>query len=127
VTQRPWLTTLAPILISFTRKDVSQQFAIAIRRRTRAQKVPKVVGKRVKLQPNSACVERATRKPRPFDRTLAFFDPLLRGAALVVKRDHVLSHDRQVRDDEAKPGKSSPGCHLTLAMTRLGRDQLFAP
>jgi len=53
-----------------------------LRRRKRAQKVPEVVRERMKLQTNGVCVERATRKPRPFDRTLAFFDPLLRGATL---------------------------------------------
>lgn len=76
-----------------------------LRRRKRAQKVPEVVRERMKLQTNGVCVECATRKPRPFDRTLAFLDLLLRGTTFVVKGDHVLAHDRQVRDDKGNPGQ----------------------
>src|SRR5262249_41308428 len=34
------------------------------------------------------------RQPRPFDRVLAFLDPLLARAALVVERDHALGRAR---------------------------------
>ena len=42
-----------------------------------------------------------TSQPCPLDRTLAFLDPLLRRAALVVKGDDALSWPRQVGHDEA--------------------------
>jgi len=42
----------------------------------------------MKLEPHGVGRERPARQPRPFDRALAFLDPLLARAALVVVRDH---------------------------------------
>ena len=39
-------------------------------------------------------------EPRPFDRTLAFFDPILPLTALVVEGDDALGRPRQVGYDE---------------------------
>src|SRR5262245_49928191 len=55
----------------------------------------------MKLEPHGVGRERPARQPRPFDRALAFFDPLLARAALVVERDHALGrlcrhHDVEV-------------------------------
>jgi hypothetical protein len=57
---------------------------------------------------------------RPFERALAFLDPLLRRAALVVEGDDPLGRPRQIGRDEADTGYSSPGCHSALATTRRG-------
>jgi hypothetical protein len=54
----------------------------------------------------------------------AFLDVLLGGAALVVKPGDPVRLHRQVGDDEADAGNSSPGCHSILAITRRGLSQL---
>src|SRR5262249_2095570 len=53
----------------------------------------------MKLEPHGVGRERPA--PRPFDRALAFLDPLLARAALVVERDHALGRAAHVRHDEA--------------------------
>src|SRR5262249_33318102 len=58
----------------------------------------------MKLEPHGVGRERPARQPRPFDRALAFLDPLLARAALVVERDHALGRAAHVRHDEANPG-----------------------
>src|SRR5262245_5073226 len=55
----------------------------------------------MKLEPHGVGRERPARQPRPFDRALAFLDPLLARATLVVERDHALSRAANVRHDEA--------------------------
>src|SRR5262245_21822654 len=55
----------------------------------------------MKLEPHGVGHERLARQPRPFDRALAFLDPLLAGAALVVECDHALGRAAHVRHDEA--------------------------
>jgi hypothetical protein len=55
----------------------------------------------MQLNTNCVRVERATRKARPLDRALAFLDPLLARAALIVKGDNILCLTAQVRNDEA--------------------------
>ena len=57
---------------------------------------------------------------RPVDRLLAFLDMLLGGASLIVEVDDSVGLHRKVGHDEADAGNSSPGCHLTLAITRRG-------
>src|SRR5215831_10337302 len=49
----------------------------------------------------SSAISRPARQPRPFDRALAFLDPLFARAALVVERDHALGRAAHVRHDEA--------------------------
>jgi hypothetical protein len=53
----------------------------------------------VKPQP-SAAGEEPARQPGPGNGVIAFFDPLLRGAALVVKRLNPLGWPRHVGHDE---------------------------
>ena len=55
-----------------------------------AQEVAEIVGQGVKLEADGIGGEGPTGKSRPFDRSLAFFDPLLAGAALVVEGDDML-------------------------------------
>src|SRR6266699_1167795 len=43
----------------------------------RAEKVAKIIGERMKLEPHGVGRERSARQPRPLDRTFAFLDPLL--------------------------------------------------
>ena len=89
---RPWLTTLAPIVLD------------RLRRRQRAQEIAEVVGERMKLEPYRVGGERSARQSRPLDRTLAFLDPLLGRATLVVESDDPLGWTAHVRHDEANPG-----------------------
>jgi hypothetical protein len=44
----------------------------------------------MKLKPNGVGGEGAARQPRPLQRILAFFYPLLAGAALIVRQGSVL-------------------------------------
>jgi hypothetical protein len=55
----------------------------------------------MKLEPHRVGRERRARQPRPLDRALAFFGPLLCHAALVVEGDDPLGRARQVGDDES--------------------------
>src|SRR5262245_34695559 len=98
-TWRPWLTTFAPILISFSFKLVSDQCLIGSGV-ARAEKVAKIVGERMKLEPHGVGRERPARQPCPLDRALAFLDPLFARPALVVEGDDPLGWARQVGDDE---------------------------
>ena len=58
----------------------------------------------MKLEAHGIRRHRAAGQPRPFDRVLALLDPVLRRAALVVKRDNPLGRTAQVGDDEADAG-----------------------
>ena len=53
-----------------------------LRRRQRAQEIPEIVSQRMKLEANSVGGEGTARQPRPLDRALALFDPLLTGTSL---------------------------------------------
>jgi hypothetical protein len=77
-------------LISFSFKLVSNRSLIGLGRRQRPQEIAEIVGERMKLKPHGVGRERQAQQPRPFDRALAFLDPLLARAALVVERDHAL-------------------------------------
>ena len=61
-----------------------------VRRRQRAQEISKIAGQRMKLKSNSVGGERRTIQARPFDRTLALLEPLLKSPALVVEGEDVL-------------------------------------
>jgi hypothetical protein len=87
-------------------------------RRKRTQKVSKIAGRCLKLQPNGICIERAARKPRPLDRALAFLDPLFGRSTLVVERNDIVSRYFQVRDYEADPREEFAWMPFTLATTR---------
>ena len=69
----------------------------------RAQEVAEIVGESMKLKPDRVGSERSARQPRPLDRALAFLDPLLACAALIVEGDDILGGSRHVGDDEADP------------------------
>ena len=66
----------------------------------RAEKVAKIVGERMKLEPHGVGRERPARQPCPLDRALAFLDPLFARPALIVEGDDALGWARQVGDDE---------------------------
>src|SRR5262249_36781600 len=66
----------------------------------RAEKVAKIVGERMKLEPHGVGRERPARQPCPLDRALAFLDPLFARPALIVEGDDPLGWARQVGDDE---------------------------
>ena len=66
-----------------------------------SQKVPEVVGERVKLETDSIVGELATGQSCPPDGVLAFLDVLLRRAPLIVEDDNPLGGTGEVGDDEA--------------------------
>src|SRR5262249_22285148 len=66
----------------------------------RAEKVAKIVGERMKLEPHGVGRERPARQPCPLDRALAFLDPLFARPALIVEGDDPLGWARQVGNDE---------------------------
>jgi hypothetical protein len=66
----------------------------------RAQEVAEIVGEGMKLKADGVGGERAARKPRPLDRSLALLDPLLASPALVVERHDIRGRPRHVGDDE---------------------------
>src|SRR5580704_14672594 len=72
--------------------------------RQRAQEVAEVIGQGVKLETHRISSERAAGQPRPVDRVLAFLDPLLGRAALIVEGHDPLGRARQVGHDEADAG-----------------------
>jgi hypothetical protein len=74
-------------LISFSFRLDSDQSLIGFGGRQRAQEVAEIVSECMKLQTHCVGGERSARQPRPLDRTLAFLDPLLGRAALVVEGD----------------------------------------
>jgi hypothetical protein len=51
----------------------------------RAEKVAKIVGERMKLEPHGVGRERSARQPCPLDRALAFLDPLFARPAPIVE------------------------------------------
>jgi hypothetical protein len=67
----------------------------------RAQEVAEIVGEGMKLKADGVGGERAARKPRPSDRSLALLDPLLASPALIVEGDDIRGRPRHVGDDEA--------------------------
>src|SRR5215472_13223333 len=126
-TYRPWLTTLAPILISFSLRVVSDQSLIGSGVASVRRKIAEVVGERMKLEPHRIGGERSARQSRPFDRAFALLDPLLARPALVVEGNGALGRAAHVRHDEAdarikfsgmpldlgdNPPRLGPGCGL---------------
>ena len=78
-------------------------------RRQRAQEIAEIVGERMKLEPNNIGSERFARQPRLLDRVLAFLDPRLARAALIVEGDNMLGRPGQVGDDESDAGVKFAG------------------
>src|SRR5947208_3307671 len=66
-----------------------------------AHEITQIVGKRVELKANGIGGEGAAGQPRPFDRALSFFDPLLTCPALIIEGDNAFSGPRQVSDDKS--------------------------
>ncbi len=89
-------------------------------------KVGEVVSQGVKLEPSLVVAKLAARQPRPLDGVLAFLDPLLRGAALIVEGHHPFRWSAQVGDDEADAGVQFArmpfdlGDHTTFLVPRTG-------
>src|ERR1022692_4864330 len=76
--------------------------------------VPQVVGQHA--QPESYLIgpEMMAAQPRHLHRLLAFFDPLLRRASLVVETDHSPAVRPQVGHDESDSGEQLPKVELHL-------------
>ena len=87
-------------------------------RRQRPQEIAEIVGKRMKLKPDSVSCERPARQMRPLDRARSFIDPLPGRAAFVVEGDDPLGRARQVGDDEAD---ARPGEILVVPVIRAGK------
>jgi len=89
----------------------------------RAEKVAKIVGERMELEPHGVGRERPARQPCPLDRALAFLDPLFARPALIVESNDALGRAAHVRHDEADAGIKFSGMPLDLGDNppRLGR------
>ncbi len=72
-----------------------------LRQRQGAREVAKIIGERMELEPDGVVAKLAPRQPCPFDRVLAFLDPLLRRASSIVELRHPLGRSRQIGDDDA--------------------------
>jgi len=68
----------------------------------------------VQLKADGIGCEGAARQPGPFDRALAFFDPLLRLAALIVEGNDALGPPCQVGDEEPDPRIKLAGVPLDI-------------
>ena len=71
----------------------------------------------MKLKAHRVGREGAARQPRPLDRVLAFLDPLLARAALIIESDDALGRACQIADDEA-----DARVQLTRMPLHLGHD-----
>jgi hypothetical protein len=72
-----------------------------LRQRQRAQKVGEIVGERVQLEAYSVVPEGMAGEPRPAERVLALFDPLLSRPTAVIELDHSPVGSTKVGHDEA--------------------------
>jgi hypothetical protein len=68
-----------------------------------SHEIAEIVCQGMELKANRVGGEGAARQAGPLDRTLAFFDVLLAGAAVVVEADDALRRPGQIGDDEANP------------------------
>src|ERR1019366_1130276 len=76
--------------------------------------ISEVVGDQAQPQPHLVGAEAVAGKPRHRDRLLAFFDPLLSRAALIVEPHHRAVVSRQGGHDEADAGEQLPKVELHL-------------
>ena len=81
----------------------------------------------MKLEPNGIGRERPARQPRPLDRPLAFFDPLLACAALVVEGHDILGGASHVGHDEADARIEFAWMPFDLGDDARGADRVSGP
>ena len=74
-----------------------------IGQRQGAHEVAEVIGQCMQLEPDGIVVELAAGQAGPLDGVLAFLDPLLGGAALIVERNHPLGRTAQVPEALGAP------------------------
>jgi hypothetical protein len=105
ITHRECVTTLAPILMSFSGSpDVRRNQRPVLhrpRQRQPTQEVAQVARQGEQVQTELAVHEVAATQPRPLDGILAFASLPLRRTAIVVERDHPPGRTAEVRHDEA--------------------------
>src|SRR5260221_10966204 len=80
-----------------------------LRCRKRAEKVAKIVGERMKLEPHGVGRERPARQPCPLDRALAFLDPLF---APVVPENSIRADSRSEGESAHHPMRCLRIVHL---------------
>ena len=83
--------------------------------------IPEVVGQHAELQPDLIRPEPVTRQARPMCRLLAFLDPLLRRASLVVKPHDGTIREREIRHEEADAGEQLADVVLDFCHDPSGR------
>src|SRR6516225_1124429 len=88
----PWLTTLAPSLISFSRKLVSDHGSAALGIASVRMKLSQIVGQYVELEAHRVAAKGPARQPRPLDCTLALLDRLLAVQDAVSRQADCITH-----------------------------------
>ncbi len=68
----------------------------------------------MKLEPDLVVAELPAGQPRPLDGVLAFLDPLLRRAPMIVEGDDPFGRTAQVGDDKADAGIQFAGMPFDL-------------
>ena len=99
------LTTLAPILMSFSRSVLSDHFFIDLGNCQTPQEIIRVVSQSKELKTDLIIHEIMTRKPHPVQGVFAFLNPLLSSASLVIEFDNIAGLPPKVRHNETNPGK----------------------
>src|SRR5206468_8253260 len=82
---------------------------------------PDLEASALELQADRVRPEARAREPRPLDRVLPLFDPLLRRPAPVVEGDDLFGRAAQIGHEEADARVQLPGVPTTFATTRRGR------
>src|ERR1035437_2842849 len=104
-TYRECATTLAPILMSFSRSVVIDQCLTPLGRASRRRKLPRLYARANNCRRDLIVHEVVAGKPCPLHRVLARLDPLLCRPAPVVEMHHASGSVAEVRDDEAHSGE----------------------
>jgi hypothetical protein len=108
------LTTLAPILMSFSRSVLSDHFFIDLGNCQTPQEITRVVSQSKELKTNLIIHEIMTRKLHPVQGVFAFLNPLLSSASLSIKLDDIARFPQEIRDYEVYPRKKLSRMPLDL-------------
>ncbi len=124
---RPCRTTVAPILISFSRSVVSDHCSTASGKASVGGKLRRLSAQRAPLRTYLVDAEAVARKPGPVDRVPALTYALLRRAALSVEGHPPLGLPAEIGDHEADTGKKFAGVPRHLGHDAVGLVPAIGP